>query len=522
MGLLSLLLLVSSFSQSVGTESGNARNWLVQAQQHLQRQEWDESRQAALKALEIDPRLGDAEVLLGLVATAQSKFQEAQKHFLKAISLQPRNPRAHAYLGSTYLQQKRFSEAAVSFRKVLELNPGNPTASYNLGLIALLQEKPAEALPYFERVHQAHSSDVPPLIGVLESQLLLKRKPEAARSAQKLQALLEPRDPRLFQVATMLAVHGDYASAIPIMERVQQAFPQSYDVNYNLALAYFRSRQYDTAAQSLQPLLNQPRRAEAYNLLGSVEEERNRPAEAVRAFQKAAELEPGQEDFRFDYANALLQIENVRVAADAFTAGARDFPKSWRMLLGLGATNYILAEHDEAAAKLLEAIKIDPGVQLTYYLLGHTYDPVPAMQPMIADVFSRYVQQEPNDPWAYCHYGTILFRRAQAEGQQTFEEAKSHLRKALDLKPSFPEAHLQLGIIAQSERRFEEAVESLQRAIELNPSLAAAHYRLGLAYQRLGEKEKARAELDLFQKLKSENEAAQRNTVIESLSQQRK
>ena len=248
--------------------------WLVQAQRHFERQQWEDSRKAALKALDVDPKLGDAYVLLGLVATAQSQFQEAETRFEKAVGLQPKNPRAHAYLGSTYLQEKRYDDARRSFERVLKLEPGNLPAQYNLGLIGLAVNRPADALPYFKRVHSSQPSDAGALIGMLESQLLLKRLGEAKESASKAASLLDRRDPRLFQVAVLLAFHDEYAAAIPLLERVRQVHPDSYDVNYNLALALFRSAHYDRASEVLVPLVSRANPAEAYNLLGAIEERR--------------------------------------------------------------------------------------------------------------------------------------------------------------------------------------------------------------------------------------------------------
>src|SRR2546426_8243035 len=377
MQLFSLLLVVSFFLQSSRstTPSGEAQSWFQQAQQHFEKQEWEKSRSAAVKALEINPALADAEVLLGLVATAQARLQEAEKHLLRAVSLQPQNDRTQSYLASVYLQQKRFAEARQGFHKVLKLNPGNQSASYNLGLIALIQEKPAEALPYFEKVHQTDPSDVAALTGMLDSQLLLQREPEARLSTRKLQALLKPQDPRFFQVSTLLALHGEFTSAIPLMEQVRQVFPQSYDVSYNLALAYFRSKNPDKAAEALQSLLSQQPRAEAYNLLASVEEKRQHYLEAVRAYQKAAELEPGNEDYRYDYANELLQHRTNQEAIVLFATGVRDFPNSWKLRLGLGCACYLAGKFDEAAKALLETIKIDPGIKLAYYFLCKLDEP---------------------------------------------------------------------------------------------------------------------------------------------------
>ncbi len=504
------------------SNTNHDQSWFQKARQHFEKQEWDQARQAAVRALELNPRLLDAELLLGLVATAQTNYGDAEKHFLKVVSIQPRNELAQGYLASTYFQQKRFDEASRAFQKLLQSNPANIVAHYNLGLIALMQEKPAQALLHFEKVHRANPSDVPALIGILESQLLLKRKSESHLSVQKLQRLLKPQDPRLFQVSTLLAVHQDYAAAIPIMEQVRQTFPQSYDVNYNLALAYFRSGNNDKAAEILQPLLNQPRGAEAYNLLATVEEERQRYLEAVRAFQKAAELDSGNEDYRFDYANELLQHRTNTEAIAVFASGVRDFPHSWKMRLGLGCASYLTGKYDEAAQSLMEAVKIQPKLKLAYLFLGKAYESAAASQPTIRGVFQSYLMQQPDDAWAYYHYGTMLYLAAQQEPEPDFRPAKSYLNLALALDPNFAEAHLQLGLIVQQEEQPEASISFLQRAIQSNPKLAAAHYRLGITYKRMGQAEKAKAEFHLYEKLKSEEASQERKEVIQFLVQQRR
>src|SRR5437762_6170565 len=124
------------------------------------------------------------------------------------------------------------------------------------------------------RVLQADASDATALMSLLENQLLLRQRAEARLSAQKLTRLLSPRDPRYFRVASLLAAHQDYVAAIPLMENVQREFPQSYEVNFNMALAYFGAQAYEKAAETLGSLINHEPRAEAYNLLASLEEQR--------------------------------------------------------------------------------------------------------------------------------------------------------------------------------------------------------------------------------------------------------
>ena len=522
LSLLALLLCASLSQAQPNQQTPKAEDLFLQARQHFENQEWEKARAAATKALQINPRLADAEVMLGLIASIEEQFSSAEKHFLRAISLQPGNDLARGYLASTYLQQKRYPEAVRAFRKVLSRNPKNQAANYNLGLIALIQEKPAEARTYFEQVRRQNPEDIPALTGILECQLLLKQTDAARQVTAQLEGLLPVQDPRLFRIATMLALYQQYDPAIAILERVRQVYPQSHDVIYNLALGYVRSGKYDRAAQVLEPLLGQPGAADAYSLLAQTQEKLQLQEQALRAYQRASELEPGNEDYRFDHAYALLQYVPGDAAITAFSSAAHDFPKSWRMRVGLGSAYYLAGRYSEAAAALLEALKLDPAAKVAYYLLGKAYESAGDGQAAIREAFRTYLEKEPRDPWAYCHYGTILYLQAQKEPTQDFDAAKSCLSKALALNPDLAEAHLQMGIIEQAEGRLQESVQSLEKATRINPDLPASHYRLAQVYQRLGNKESSKAEFDLFEKLKADTAAQEKQEVVQSLREQEK
>ncbi len=517
------LLLCASLSQAQPeAESPKAGELFLQARQHFDRQEWGKAKVAATRVLQADPRFADAEVMLGLIASMEKEYGSAEQHFVRALSLQPGNNLAQGYLASTYLQQKRYTEAARAFRKVLIRDPKNQAANYNLGLIALIQEKPAEALNYFERVSRQNPDDIPALTGILECQLLLKQIDAALQLTRKLEALLPPKNPGLFRIATMLALYQQYDPAIAILERVRQVYPRSIDVSYNLALAYFRAGKYDRAAQVLEPLLNQPAAAEAYSLLAQAREKLQLREQALQAYERAVELEPGNEDYRFDYAYALIQYVPGDAAITALSSAARDFPKSWRMRAGLGSAYYLAGRYDDAAVALLEAIQLEPSAKVAYYLLGKAYEAAGNRQADIRAAFKAYLEKGPQDPWAYCHYGTMLYLEAQTELTPDFAAAKACLSKALALAPDFAEAHLQTGIIEQAEGRLAESVRSLESATRINPSLPAPHYRLGQVYLRLGNKERSKAEFDLFEKLKASSSDQEKEQVVQSMSGQRK
>jgi len=390
---------------------------------------------------------------------------------------------------------------------LLILAPAKPAARCELVIVPATPEEPLEAVPHFCKVLQADPTNATALMGLLESQLRRRQRAEARLSAQKLTRLLSPRDPRYFRVASLLAAHQDYVAAIPLMENVQREFPRSYEVNFNLALAYFGAEAYEKASETLGSLISHEPRAEAYNLLAMVEEQRQRYLDAVRAFQKAAELEPRNQDYRFDYGYELLRHQTTDAAIAVFASGVRDFPNSGKMRVGLGCAYYVAGKYEEAGQSILQSTTIDPHNRLAYFFLGKVYERAHALQDAIADKFRAYAQQRPDDPWFYYHYGIILYLRSQADPHPDYEPAKAYLRKAIHLNPDFADAYLQLGIIFQKEGQFDRSVGFLAHAVRANPKLASAHYRLGLAYTRLGQGDKAKLEFEVFKKLDSESQA---------------
>jgi tetratricopeptide (TPR) repeat protein len=376
--------------------------------------------------------------------------------------------------------------------------------------------------PISTRSLAAESPEISALMSLLAKQLRLKQYQDARETTQKLQELLKPEDARFLEVASLLAVHAQYSSAIPMLEQARKVSPTSYDLNYNLALAYFRNGNHSKSAETLQALVAHQPRAEAYNLLAQVEEQRKRFLEAVRAFQKAAELEPSNEDYRFDYGYELLQHQTDRAAIAILASGVRDFPRSLKLHLGLGCAYYVVGNQEDAARTLLKTIKIDPSNKLAYLLLGKSYEQAGSLQAAVAEAFKAYLTLAPLDPWAYYHYGTILYLNTQSATKPDFQETKSCLRRALSLNPRFAEALVQLAIVLQAEDQNSESVSLLGQAVESNPRLASAHYRLGIAYIRLGEKDKAAGEFALSERLNAENQdGREKRRVIQFLVEQR-
>jgi tetratricopeptide (TPR) repeat protein len=73
------------------------------------------------------------------------------------------------------------------------------------------------------------------------------------------------------------------------------------------------------------------------------------------------------------------------------------------------------------------------------------------------------------------------------DGQGRWDEAITHYRRALEIKPDFAEAHYNWGVDLARQGRWDEAVSRYDHALRLKPDHAEAHYNWGIALARQGQ-----------------------------------
>ena len=83
-----------------------------------------------------------------------------------------------------------------------------------------------------------------------------------------------------------------------------------------------------------------------------------------------------------------------------------------------------------------------------------------------------------NDPRIFSNYGLIL------QDLGKLKEAESSIRKAIEIKPDYAEAHCNLGNILIRIGKLEEAESSTRKAIEIQPNFAIAHCNLGNIFKK--------------------------------------
>jgi tetratricopeptide (TPR) repeat protein len=110
----------------------------------------------------------------------------------------------------------------------------------------------------------------------------------------------------------------------------------------------------------------------------------------------------------------------------------------------------------------------------------------------------RAVQLRPDFAVAHVNLGSAL------KDQGKLDEAVACYRRALQLKPHVAEAHNNLGVALRDQGKIDEALACYRRALELKPDYAEAHNNLGNALRDQGKLDEALARYRRALELKPE------------------
>lgn len=101
------------------------------------------------------------------------------------------------------------------------------------------------------------------------------------------------------------------------------------------------------------------------------------------------------------------------------------------------------------------------------------------------DLFTRLLAADAKDFQAWTELGTVQLMR------NNIEEAEKDYRRAIQERPTFTLALLNLGRVLSAQKKYEEATEPLSEAVKSSPTSADANFLLGEAYLQVKKGSKA-------------------------------
>jgi tetratricopeptide (TPR) repeat protein len=128
----------------------------------------------------------------------------------------------------------------------------------------------------------------------------------------------------------------------------------------------------------------------------------------------------------------------------------------------LGLAHFGLNEFTEAEASFQKAIALKSDFADAYFQLGLVQARNPASLTQAQAAFEKAIALGYVQPEIYRNLGSVTSKLGK------FDEAIAHLRKALQLKPNYPDAYFQLADALRKTGASEEAAEATARFRELN------------------------------------------------------
>ncbi|MEK6336028.1 MAG: tetratricopeptide repeat protein [Acidobacteriota bacterium] len=286
-------------------------------------QRWDDAEKSYRRAVDLAPNSTESLVALSFVlvqprtgALNAKRFADAELFARRATQLQPTNAVAFDRLGVAMTARGIFnSETEAAFRRAVELDPSFVVAQVHLAGVLRRLNKREEAEPlYRSAIEQA--KDAPTLVLIADAMQSEQRwndsEPVLRRALQ-----IDARNPgALYLLGRLLAVNRKYAEAEPVLKTAIEVNPKSFAARNILGRAYLGLERYDDAYKTYDHAVELASEADRKQLAGTFGfggvgdgyMNAGRPGDAVRAYQRALQLDPNN-----------LELQNKLAAARAKT-----------------------------------------------------------------------------------------------------------------------------------------------------------------------------------------------------------
>ena len=398
----------------------------------------------------------------------------------------------------------RFTEAAAQLETLLPYAPKTFEVHELLGLVYAGESQDAKAVEQLELAVRLKPDSAAGRTNLAAS-LFHSGKSEPAEAQFRKALQLEPRNYDANHNLGELYIQSTrIAEAVPLLEKAQEIRP-SYDNGYDLALAYFQTGKFSQARQLVQNLEQIKNTGELHNLLAQIDEKSGEFLPAVNEYEAAAHMDPSEGNL-FDWGSELLLHRTYEPAIDVFQEAVKRYPNSPRLFIGLGMARYSRGTYDEAVKALLTAADLNPADPRCYLFLSKAYDSSPNQAQDVIQRFRRFSELQPGNALALYYYAMSLWKGKRAEDPGSdLREVESLLQKSVALDPKLAEAHVQLGNLYADHHEYAKSIPEYTKALEVNPNLPDAHYRLGQDYVHVGQKDRAQAEFEVYQKQRAQH-----------------
>ena len=242
----------------------------------------------------------------------------------------------------------------------------------------------------------------------------------------------------------------------------------------------FRIHDYDTAKTLVQQMLDEyPDSVTATILMGIIAGRTGEPANAIRAFKRALELDKRSAEAYNNLAVILRQQSRLKDALTAVRQAEKLDSRRPDILYNKANILKDLGKTNDAIRTYRKALEADERFVLAYNNLGTLYQAGGDIARAI-ETFNRGLAIDPNHPTLRYNLGLAF------EAQGALEEAERSYQRSLKSRPGWGEALNNLGIVYQKQERYDEAEKSFRNVLAVSHDNPRANNNLATNYALQG------------------------------------
>jgi tetratricopeptide (TPR) repeat protein len=206
--------------------------------------------------------------------------------------------------------------------------------------------------------------------------------------------------------------------------------------------------------------------------------------EALKAFEKAIEINPTDPEAWYNKGVALGKLGKNEEALKAFEKAIEINPTDPEAWYNKGVTLSKLGKDEEALKAFEKAIEINPNYDKAWYNKGVALGKLGKDEEALK-AYEKAIEINPNYDKAWNNKGNALSNLGKNE------EALKAFEKAIEINPNYDKAWNNKGNALSNLGKNEEALKAYEKAIEINPNYDKAWYNKGVALGKLGKNEEA-------------------------------
>ena len=217
------------------------------------------AKEAAEKALRLNPNLSEAYVSLGAIATFYDWDSEKAHRYLKrAIELNPNNTNARLWYEMTLsLFDQNFNEALAHLTAALNLDPLNLLVRLRMGYIYCYKYDFENAIRYFQQIVHAEPGNVGGYHGLMDTYGMMEEYDLAIREGEKAVKLGNYAAPFVSILGLYSAKGGETKRAQELLSILLKRMETEYVSPFWIAVIYMGLNEYDKMFEWFEKAFNQ-------------------------------------------------------------------------------------------------------------------------------------------------------------------------------------------------------------------------------------------------------------------------